>query len=171
MNVFVYTYAKLKRLSFGVKNWFYNNNIHYKWISLLLVSSAGVVTGIFIIELEYMWDIHFFTYFGAEIRNHLHSFFFQQSFETFRFIVIASIILFKIVCVLISVAYFTIAERKIMAAIQRRKGPEIVGAFGLLQPLADGLKLLIKKVLLPARANVAIFLLAPILLLTLSLLG
>ena len=44
---------------------------------------------------------------------------------------------------LISVAYFTLAERKIMGAMQRRKGPNVVGTFGLLQPLADGFKLLI----------------------------
>ena len=48
---------------------------------------------------------------------------------------------------LISVAYFTLAERKIMASMQRRKGPNVIGTFGLLQPLADGFKLLIKDVL------------------------
>lgn len=75
----------------------------------------------------------------------------------------------KIICVLISVAYFTIAERKIMAAIQRRKGPDVIGFYGLLQPLADGLKLLLKEVLIPTRANAFVFILAPIMILTLSL--
>ena len=46
---------------------------------------------------------------------------------------------------LIAVAYFTLAERKIMGAIQRRRGPNVVGVFGLLQPLADGAKLLLKE--------------------------
>lgn len=81
------------------------------------------------------------------------------------------IILIKLICVLLSVAYFTIAERKIMAAIQRRKGPDVVGIWGLLQPLADGLKLLLKQLLLPTKANSFIFLFAPILLLTLSLIS
>ena len=82
-----------------------------------------------------------------------------------------SIVLIKIICILLSVAYFTIAERKIMAAIQRRKGPDVVGIFGVLQPLADGLKLLMKQLLLPTKANSFIFLFAPIFLLTLSLIS
>ena len=76
-------------------------------------------------------------------------------------------IIFKIITIilplLISVAYITLAERKVMASIQRRKGPDIVGIFGLLQPLADGLKLFLKETILPSSANVSIFILAPIL--------
>jgi NADH:ubiquinone oxidoreductase subunit H len=54
-------------------------------------------------------------------------------------------LLVVIVPLLISVAYFTLAERKIMGAMQRRKGPNVIGVFGLLQPLADGLKLFAKE--------------------------
>jgi NADH-quinone oxidoreductase subunit H len=72
---------------------------------------------------------------------------------------------------LISVAYFTLAERKIMGAIQRRKGPNVVGFLGLLQPLADGLKLFVKETILPSNANIFLFILAPILTFLLSLLG
>ena len=54
-------------------------------------------------------------------------------------------ILAIVVPLLISVAYFTLAERKIMGSIQRRRGPNVIGYLGLLQPLADGLKLLLKK--------------------------
>lgn len=75
----------------------------------------------------------------------------------------------KIICLLITVAYFTIAERKVMAAIQRRRGPNVVGIGGLLQPLADGAKLIFKELLIPTRANSYIFLSAPILVLTLSI--
>lgn len=76
-----------------------------------------------------------------------------------------------VVPLLISVAYFTIAERKIMGAIQRRRGPNVIGYIGLLQPLADGLKLFAKETTLPTSANVGIFLLAPSLSFILSLIS
>ena len=72
---------------------------------------------------------------------------------------IASIIIKALVIavpLLIAVAYFTLAERKIMAGIQRRRGPDVVGAWGLLQPLADGFKLIIKETILPSSANTII---------------
>jgi len=80
-------------------------------------------------------------------------------------------ILLIIVPLLLSVAYFTLAERKIMASIQRRRGPNVIGYLGLLQPLADGLKLFIKETILPTSANIFIFLLAPLLTFFLSLMG
>lgn len=80
-------------------------------------------------------------------------------------------ILSIVVPLLIAVAYFTIAERKIMGAIQRRRGPNVVGYIGLLQPLADGLKLFVKETTLPSSANARIFLLAPALTFVLSLMG
>jgi len=76
-----------------------------------------------------------------------------------------------IVPLLIAVAYLTLAERKVMASMQRRKGPNVVGIFGLLQPLADGLKLLLKEPITPNSANSILFRLAPIITFLLSLIS
>ena len=72
---------------------------------------------------------------------------------------------------LAAIAYFTLAERKILGAIQRRKGPNVVGTYGLLQPLADGFKLLVKETIIPSNSNKLIFVISPILTFTLSLMG
>jgi NADH-quinone oxidoreductase subunit H len=80
-------------------------------------------------------------------------------------------ILAIVVPLLISVAYFTIAERKFMGSIQRRRGPNVIGFVGLLQPLADGLKLFVKETILPSNSNIYVFLLAPVLTFVLSLIG
>jgi NADH-quinone oxidoreductase subunit H len=80
-------------------------------------------------------------------------------------------ILIIVIPLLIAVAYFTIAERKIMGSIQRRKGPNVIGFLGLLQPLADGLKLFSKETILPSNSNIFIFLFAPTLAFVLSLIG
>ena len=80
-------------------------------------------------------------------------------------------ILVIVIPLLISVAYFTIAERKLMGIIQRRKGPNVIGFLGLLQPLADGLKLFAKETILPSNSNLSIFLFAPALTFILSLIG
>jgi len=76
-----------------------------------------------------------------------------------------------VVPILISVAYLTLAERKVMGSMQQRKGPNVVGFLGLLQPLADGLKLLLKETVIPTNSHTFSFVLAPILTLFLSLLG
>jgi NADH-quinone oxidoreductase subunit H len=80
-------------------------------------------------------------------------------------------ILILTVPLLIAIAYFTLAERKILSSIQRRKGPNVVGTFGLLQPLADGLKLFLKETILPSNADIILFVLAPILTFFLSLMS
>jgi NADH:ubiquinone oxidoreductase subunit H len=67
-----------------------------------------------------------------------------------------------IVPLLIAIAYFTLVERKIMALIQHRQGPIFIGVFGLLQPLADGFKLILKEIIIPSRSNIVLFFLAPI---------
>jgi NADH-quinone oxidoreductase subunit H len=67
------------------------------------------------------------------------------------------------------VAYYTYAERKVLAYSQLRKGPNVVGPFGLLQPIADGLKMLMKETIIPSGANRLVFLAAPMVTLTLAL--
>ncbi len=76
-----------------------------------------------------------------------------------------------IVPLLIAIAYVTLAERKVLGSIQLRKGPNVVGVFGLLQPLADGIKLFAKETILPTHANTIIYLIAPILGFILSLIA
>ena len=71
-------------------------------------------------------------------------------------------ILIIVLPLLISVAYFTLAERTMMAGIQRRMGPDVIGVAGLLQPLADGFKLLIKETVLPSSANKFFFIISPL---------
>jgi len=74
-----------------------------------------------------------------------------------------------IVPLLIGVAYLTLLERKVMASMHQRRGPNVVGLFGMLQPFADGLKLFVKETILPSSANTLIFILAPIITFLISL--
>jgi len=95
---------------------------------------------------------------------------FSPYIKNFMLIILIKI-LFIVVPLLLSVAYFTLAERKIMGSMQRRRGPNVIGVYGLLQPLADGLKLLIKETILPSNANKIIFYIAPVITFVLSLMG
>src|SRR5215472_11460358 len=85
-------------------------------------------------------------------------------------IIVAEVIAI-VVPLLIAVAYLTYFERKVLAAMQMRLGPNLVGPFGLLQPFADGLKLLVKETIIPSGANRIVFLAAPIVTFMLSLIA
>ena len=84
-------------------------------------------------------------------------------FEIIKFLII-------IIPVLISVAYLTLAERKILGYTQTRKGPNVVGIYGLFQPIADGVKLFSKEMVIPNHVSILLYFFAPIFALTLSLL-
>lgn len=106
-------------------------------------------------EMFMAWELFFSSY-----KYKYFSWFFSSSLLlTLHFVIEALSI---IVPMLIAVAFFTLAERKILAAIQRRKGANVVGTFGLLQPLSDGFKLLVKESLYPTSIHSFLFITAPV---------
>src|SRR6476661_4563031 len=75
--------------------------------------------------------------------------------------IIVAEVLAIMVPVLIMVAYLTYAERKVLAAMQLRRGPNVVGPFGLFQPFADAIKMMMKETIIPSGSNRLLFLMAP----------
>jgi NADH-quinone oxidoreductase subunit H len=103
----------------------------------------------------------FTTLFGHLGWNHSFAWFASQ---------FLSILIFDVV-LLVLIAYLLLADRKIWAAVQMRRGPNVVGPFGLLQTFADLLKFLFKEIIIPAGANKVIFMIAPLVTVTLAFAG
>ena len=80
-------------------------------------------------------------------------------------------VLFLLLPILVSVALIVWLDRRVWAFVQKRRGPNVVGPFGILQTLADALKFIFKEIIIPASADKTIFILAPIITLTLSLIA
>ena len=80
-------------------------------------------------------------------------------------------IFFLLIPVLVSVALIVWLDRRVWAFVQKRRGPNVVGPFGILQTMADALKFIFKEIIIPASANKLIFILAPIVTLTLALIA
>lgn len=85
----------------------------------------------------------------------------------FSLFLLASSIIF-LVTLLFSVAFYVLAERKILGSLQRRRGPSAVGFWGLAQPVADGVKLILKELIVPGFSSIAVYFLAPLVLLVLA---
>jgi len=98
--------------------------------------------------------------------NETHTIFWDYALTT---LAICGKILLLVIPLILAIAYLTLAERKVIAAMQLRRGPNRVGPFGLLQPIADGLKLLHKETLIPKVSNPVLFILAPVLTFSLGL--
>jgi NADH-quinone oxidoreductase subunit H len=95
----------------------------------------------------------------------------MQDFDVYLIAGIVLKILVVVLPLLLSVAYLTLMERKVIAAMQLRVGPNVVGPFGLLQPIADAVKLMFKEPILPNKSNKLLFISAPIITFTLALIG
>lgn len=87
------------------------------------------------------------------------------------YILFILIILSTIVGLLLSVAFMTLIERKLISATQNRKGPNVVGVLGILQPFADALKLILKESIFPRNSRLLVFMLAPFMSLFFALLS
>lgn len=72
---------------------------------------------------------------------------------------------------LFSIAFFTLLERKVLSAMQRRRGPNVVGIYGFSQAFADGIKLLTKETVIPSSANKFVFIISPVIIFLLALLN
>lgn len=114
----------------------------------------------------------FFDYLKTSVQNCLSVFTQSEVFPTLLVVLIIVLSsLLVIIFVLVYTAFITVFERKVLAALQKRKGPNVVGFLGLLQAVADGLKLFSKETLIPGRSNKLLFIISPIVVFFISVAG
>ena len=149
--------------SFYNKVFFYRYNISYIWLRDYISYTLKYDFFIF----DFLFSSHcLYIYIICSSRLNL-----RVEERRLRMVLVYYVIysLIVIVPILISVAYLTLLERKILGYSQLRKGPNVVGLYGVLQPLADGVKLFSKEIVIPSHANIFLFSFAPVLALLMGL--
>jgi NADH:ubiquinone oxidoreductase subunit H len=135
---------------------FNKNNINKKKINLKNIFMPILITGF---------------YKDAQVNTIVFKKTIEINFELVQNLLLGLSSIVIILSLLLSVAYAILIERKILASIQKRRGPNYVGFLGLLQPIADAIKLILKETIVPVASNRIIFIIAPLLALILSLLN
>lgn len=113
---------------------------------------------------KYVYNDQLYTFIMSKLEdvcNKIQHFYIKYEFVLIWILNFLQYVIF-IIFILLTIAFFTLLERKVMSSIQRRRGPNRVGFFGVLQPFADGLKLLLKELIYTSNSNTVIFFIAPV---------